>query len=108
MDIVDLDVPLLKDLDVLLDTGATVDISASTMHTHAWQTCIEVRNGLVFVPPEHGVVLCSEKELTALHKNLSHPSASKLTGFLQRARPEEMDSATCTTINAISRECEIY
>jgi hypothetical protein len=107
MDIVNLDVPLLMGLDVLLDTGATVDISESAMCTYAWQTYIEVRNEHVFVPPEHAVVLLSTKELTSLRKKLSHSSASKLTGFLQRARPEEMDSATRTTINAISRECDI-
>jgi Reverse transcriptase (RNA-dependent DNA polymerase) len=107
MDIVDIDVPLLVGLDVLRDSGATVEISAKVMRTRSWQSFIEFSHGHIFVQPKHGVVLFSATEVTSLHRKLAHPSASKLKGFLQRARPSEMDSTAVETINKISIDCDI-
>jgi hypothetical protein len=102
MDIVDLEVPLLMGLDVILRSGVTVALSLRKLHTCTWQTPIEVRNGHTFVPPEHGIILFSKQELTALHKKLSHPSAAKMNGFLQRARPQASGSNTSKAIIEVS------
>jgi hypothetical protein len=102
MEIVDLEVPLLMGLDVILRSGVTVALSLRKLHTCTWQTPIEVRNGHTFVPPEHGIILFSKQELTALHKKLSHPSAAKMNGFLQRARPQASGSNTSKAIIEVS------
>jgi hypothetical protein len=84
MDIVDLDVPLIMGLDVIMACGVTVDMSSMKLRSSSWMADVELQHGHVFVPPKHGIVLFSAPELRALHKKLSHPSASKLHSFLQR------------------------
>jgi hypothetical protein len=59
------------------------------------------------VLPKHGVILFSVSEITSLHRKLAFPSASKLKGFLHRARPSDMDSSTRKAIDEISRDCEV-
>jgi hypothetical protein len=107
MDIVWTDVPLTMGLDVLLESGATVDIAAKVMRTSTWKATIEFSRGHIFVLPKHGVISFSVGELASLHRKLAHPSASKLQGFLDRARPSEMNSSTRKAIDEIGRNCEV-
>jgi hypothetical protein len=107
MDIVEMDVPLIMGLDVLRESGATVYIAAKVMRTCTWKAPIEFSRGHIFVLPKHGVMLFSVGELASLHSKLTHPSALKIQGFLDRARPLEMNSSTRKAIDEMSRNCEV-
>jgi hypothetical protein len=107
MDIVEIDVPLLMGLNVLRESGATVDIAAKVMSTSIWQAPIEFSHGHIFVLPRHGVILFSVSELTSLRRKLADIPASKLKGFLHRARSSDMDSSTRKAIDEISSDCEV-
>jgi hypothetical protein len=107
MDIVEIDVPLIMGLDVLRESGSAVDIAAKVMRTSTWKAPIEFSRGHIFVLPKHGVILFSVGELASLHRKLAHTSASKLQGFLGRARPSEMNTSTRKAIDEISRNYEV-
>jgi hypothetical protein len=78
MDILEIDFPLIMGLDVLRESGATVDIAAKVMRTSTWKAPTEFSRGHIFVLSKHGLILFSVGELASLHRKLAHPSASKL------------------------------
>jgi hypothetical protein len=57
-------------------------------------------------PSDVGHALFTSVELTRLHRNLGHPSISRMHTILKRARPEDVDGLP-EMLKEITENCEI-
>jgi transposase InsO family protein len=119
VDVVDEDIPLLIGVDVLDRFRLQILTVSNELECvglgsrPGWRLPLERTNGHVLLPFEPGIhelvgdnqVLFSTAQLQKLHRQLYHPSATKLFNLLRRARIEDLPADTRSTLDQIVHEC---
>lgn len=108
-DVIDLDVPLLIDLDTLTHLKAIINFSADTMTTTSgiWHLPLRRKLGLVYI--EWPItVYYTEAELRKAHRHFYHPSTDKLLNAFHCANPDLIDDGTHKKLTHVGNTCDAF